>query len=280
MDALSKLIQQLSMRSEVFYSGQLCGVSSFSEPHRNQGHLHILRGGHLRLRDHKGRELEITEPSLVYFPLTVPHVIEGLSDGAHLVCSTIEYSEGKWELLFSALPDRIVIPFKTMPSLSPIMEALFIEAANADLGQQVILDKLSDVMMIMLFRHIVEQNLMKEGVLAGLSHPRLADALNMIHQLPYHPYSLEDLAEKCAMSRTVFIETFKKVVGMTPGNYIAHWRIGVAQSLILQGKPMHWVLDQVGYESYSGFTKVFRKITGLSPRNWIASKEETGRGEL
>lgn len=102
----------------------------------------------------------------------------------------------------------------------------------------------------------------------------------MIHQLPYHPYSLEDLAEKCAMSRTVFIETFKKVVGMTPGNYIAHWRIGVAQSLILQGKPMHWVLDQVGYESYSGFTKVFRKITGLSPRNWIASKEETGRGEL
>lgn len=215
MDALSKLIQQLSMRSEVFYTGQLCGTSSFGDDEKNQGHLHIVRDGKLILRDHKGKEMKVDEPSIVYFPQTVPHVIEGLSDGAQLVCSTIEYSEGKWELLFSALPDKIVIPFRTLPALSPIMEGLFLEAESAELGQQVILDKLSDVMMIMLFRHIVDSNLVKQGVLAGLSHPRLSEVLNMIHQLPYKAFTMEDMAEKGAMSRTVFIDTFKKVVGMT-----------------------------------------------------------------
>ncbi|MDP2574508.1 AraC family transcriptional regulator [Vibrio penaeicida] len=280
MDALSKLIQQLSMRSEVFYTGQLCGTSSFGDDEKNQGHLHIVREGKLILRDHKGKEMKVDEPSIVYFPQTVPHVIEGLSDGAQLVCSTIEYSEGKWELLFSALPDKIVIPFRTLPALSPIMEGLFLEAESAELGQQVILDKLSDVMMIMLFRHIVDSNLVKQGVLAGLSHPRLSEVLNMIHQLPYKAFTMEDMAEKGAMSRTVFIDTFKKVVGMTPGNYVAHWRIGAAQSLILQGKPMHWVLDHVGYESYSGFSKVFRKITGVSPRQWMALKKEADEREL
>ena len=117
-------------------------------------------------------------------------------------------------------------------------------------------------------------------MLAGRAENRRAEVEKRNNEGRDKELSMEEREEKGAMSRTVFIDTFKKVVGMTPGNYVAHWRIGAAQLLILQGKPMHWVLDHVGYESYSGFSKVFRKITGVSPRQWMALKKEADEREL
>lgn len=76
-----------------------------------------------------------------------------------------------------------------------------------------------------------------------------------------------------AMSRTQFIDTFKAVVGETPGDYVQKWRISVAQSLLLQRKPLNWVADEVGYSSYSGFSRAFHNISGMSPRQWLRDKQ-------
>jgi len=65
-------------------------------------------------------------------------------------------------------------------------------------------------------------------------------------------WSLEDLVATAGMSRT----------RLTPGSYLGEWRLGVAQSLLRQGKPVQLVSDVVGYGSASALSRAFRAHTG------------------
>lgn len=94
-----------------------------------------------------------------------------------------------------------------------------------------------------------------------------------IHQPPVRHFSINEMASLAAMSRTQFIEVFRQVVGDTPGDYVQKWRISVAQSFLLQNKPISWVSDEVGYSSYSGFSRAFHSVAGTSPRKWLHEKK-------
>lgn len=123
--------------------------------------------------------------------------------------------------------------------------------------------------MALIFRHLIEEQKINKGVFSALAHPRLASVVSAIHQLPARHYSVVEMASLAAMSRTQFIETFKREVGETPGDYVQKWRVSVAQSLLLQNKPINWVADEVGYTSYSGFSRAFQHVAGVSPRQWL-----------
>jgi len=47
------------------------------------------------------------------------------------------------------------------------------------------------------------------------------------------------------------------------------WRVGVAQSLLKQGKNVSIVANSVGYETASALARVFRKQTNMSPKEWL-----------
>ena len=128
--------------------------------------------------------------------------------------------------------------------------------------------------MALIFRYLIEEKQIEHGLFAALAHPRLAPVMTAIHQLPARHFHLNELASLAAMSRTQFIETFKQIVGETPGDYVQKWRVSVAQSLLLQNKPLNWVSDEVGYNSYSGFSRAFQNVSGMSPRQWMQSQKE------
>lgn len=272
MDLLSQLIEHFSIRAGVFYSGHLCGVSSIKEDKATKGHLHILKSGQLTMRDAHSKQLTIDQPCVIYLPKANPHVIEGLGKGAELVCATVEYRTGQVNPLLSALPSVIVIPLSAAPSFLPVIDVLFYESGEQAAGSQFLMDKLSDAMMALIFRHLIEQQQISNGLFAGLAHPRLANVMAAIHQLPPQAHTIEELAEIALMSRTHFIDSFKLTVGETPGDYSQKWRITVAQSMLMQKKPLNWVADEVGYDSYSGFSRAFRKVTGIAPRKWLKQK--------
>ncbi len=54
--------------------------------------------------------------------------------------------------------------------------------------------------------------------------------------MPARHFSIEQMASLAAMSRTQFIEAFKREVGETPGDYVQSIR-SVAHPLLLQNKP-------------------------------------------
>ncbi|NOH64379.1 AraC family transcriptional regulator [Vibrio sp. RE88] len=273
MDLLSQLMEHCSIRTGVFYSGHLCGVSSFNANPQNSGHLHVLQSGELTLNKAHSESRHIVEPSILYLPHGTTHAIEGVESGAELVCANVEYRVGQMNPLLSALPEVVVIPFSAAPSLIPVIDALFCESGNDVAGQQFLMDKLSDALMALIFRHLVEEKKIEQGLFAALAHPRLAAVVSAVHQLPARHFSLAELASVAAMSRTQFIDTFKAVVGETPGDYVQKWRVSVAQSLLLQRKPLNWVADEVGYSSYSGFSRAFHNFSGMSPRQWLRDKQ-------
>jgi AraC-like DNA-binding protein len=278
MDLLSQLMEHFSIRTGVFYSGNLCGVSSFKPQQGKEGHLHVLSAGELTLsRAHKENK-QLSQPCMVYLPNSTPHAIEGVGEGAELVCANVEYRAGQMNPLLSALPDVIVIPFEEAPNLIPVIEVLFRESGQASSGQQssgqqYLMDKLSDALMALIFRHLIEHQKIDKGVFSALAHPRLAPVVTAIHRLPARHLSVAEMASLAAMSRTQFIEAFKREVGETPGDYVQKWRISVAQSLLLQSKPINWVSDEVGYSSYSGFSRAFQHVSGVSPRQWLKEIE-------
>ncbi|MEZ9401556.1 cupin domain-containing protein [Vibrio cyclitrophicus] len=273
MDLLSQLMKHFSIRTGVFYSGNLCGVSSFKPRQGKEGHLHVLSAGKLTLsRAHKESK-QLSQPCMVYLPNSTPHAIEGVGEGAELVCANVEYRAGQMNPLLSALPDVIVIPFDEAPNLIPVIEVLFRESSQESSGQQYLMDKFSDALMALIFRHLIEQQKIDKGLFSALAHTRLAPVMNAIHRLPARHLSVAEMASLAAMSRTQFIEAFKREVGETPGDYVQKWRISVAQSLLLQSKPINWVSDEVGYSSYSGFSRAFQHVSGISPRQWLKEIE-------
>lgn len=273
MDLLSQLMKHFSIRTGVFYSGHLCGISSFQAEHHNRGHLHVLNAGDLILTSANEKDQKLTEPCIIYLPNNTPHRIEG-NEETELVCANVDYRGGQINPLLSVLPDVVVIPFNAVPSLTPVLDMLSSEARGNGIGQEFLLDKLSDTLMALIFRYLIEEKQIEHGLFAALAHPRLAPVMTAIHQLPARHFHLNELASLAAMSRTQFIETFKQAVGETPGDYVQKWRVSVAQSLLLQNKPLNWVSDEVGYNSYSGFSRAFQNVSGMSPRQWMQSQKE------
>jgi hypothetical protein len=63
-------------------------------------------------------------------------------------------------------------------------------------------------------------------------------------------------------------------MNLTPLAYLSEWRLGVAQSLLLKGKPLQLAADVVGYGSAGALSHAFRAQTGKPPTHWLRQHGE------
>ncbi|MGH9666063.1 MAG: helix-turn-helix domain-containing protein, partial [Bryobacteraceae bacterium] len=169
-----------------------------------------------------------------------------------------------------ALPEVLVVPLKSVEELEPAVKLLFAEAFGENDGRQAAVDRLAEYFFVLLLRTAMKSSLVKEGVLMGLADPRVANAIAAMHERPEHPWSLEELAEAAGMSRARFAVHFRRIVGVTPFDYLAGWRVGVAQALLKRGKALKIVAPSVGYASSTALTRAFRQRAGLPPTEWLS----------
>lgn len=88
--------------------------------------------------------------------------------------------------------------------------------------------------------------------------------------------SVEDLAEKYAISRRNFVRRFKKATQNTPLEYIQRVKIEAAKrNLESTQKNVNEVMYLVGYNDQKAFRTVFKRYVGLSP---VAYKTKYNRG--
>lgn len=273
MDSLSNVLSHFSLNANVFFSGNLCGMSDFDEPDEAIGHLHLLKSGKLTVKGQDGFIQVINKPSVMYFPRSTRHSLFADEEvGVDVVCARIKYQEGKNSPLLQALPYFLNFELTESDLLGQSAKWIFDEAFNERNGKQLIIDRLCDIFLINILRQILEQDSIKSGMMAGLAHPQLSKALVQLHDQPEQNWSLETMAETCAMSRSKFADLFKKVIEQTPSDYLTEWRISVAKKLILKNMGMDIVANQVGYENGSAFARVFRKKMGLSPKEWMTAQ--------
>jgi len=270
MDSLSSLFAQFTLSAQVFFTGRLCGLSGDHET-ETAGHLHILRRGTLHVERAEGPTLVLTEPSVLFYPRPRRHRFWAEeASGAEIVCARIEFGAEMRNPLVRGLPELLVVPLQAVKELAPAVELLFGEAFGEHPGRQAAVDRLAEYALVLLYRVAMRQHLIQGGVLMGLVDPRLAKAIAAMHERPEELWTLEALAETAGMSRARFAVHFRRVVGLTPFDYLTDWRIGLAQTLLKKGKPLKMVAPAVGYASSTALTRAFCQRVGMSPTEWAA----------
>lgn len=183
-----------------------------------------------------------------------------------MVCGTVAFAGGSHNPVARAMPSCLQVPIGADDALAATVQLLFAEALAVRCGRQIVVDRLFEVLLVHLSRWAMAQGAAEQGMLASLAHPQLRHALTAMHAAPADHWTLEALAAVAGMSRTRFAETFRDTVGATPADYLAAWRIAVAQDLLRRGRPLKLVAGEVGYDSPASFTRAFKARPGITPR--------------
>ncbi len=101
-------------------------------------------------------------------------------------------------------------------------------------------------------------------------HPRILRALSLVEEHYREDLSVADLANAANMSVSRFFPFFRKTVGMTPVEYINHYRINRAIILLMSSAAysVDEVSEMAGFQSSAYFRRVFKSHTGRSPRDY------------
>lgn len=270
-DRLDALLQRFSVRAQMFHSGPLCGAHVFPEV-GDYGQLHLVRRGPVQAHHGARRSVRIREPSLIFYPRPLRHrLITDADQGADLACANLSFNAGPLNPLAQALPDVVVLPLAELTDAQPLLDALFREAFTQACGRQHVVNRLFEVVIILILRHLMDRERINHGLLAGMADPRIAKALVAMHEGPGRAWPLEKLALQAGMSRSQFAAVFQDRVGIGPGEYLAKFRISIAQDMLRRGAPLKQVASDVGYGSAAALSRAFSAISGQSPRMWKTS---------
>jgi AraC-like DNA-binding protein len=266
-DRLQALFEHFAVSARTFNAGALCGINTV-ENDGTHGQLHLVRWGDVEVR--YGRNVaRVREPSLLLFPRPLAHrFITDEQRGADLVCAHLRFEGGAGNPIAASLPPFLCLPLAQLRGSEAVLELLFAEASAHYCGRQALLDRLFEVVLIQVLRHLMESGQARAGMLTGLSHPQLRKAIVAIHEEPQKEWSLEQLGARSGMSRSVFANAFRDTVGMTPGAYLQRWRIGLAQQALLRGQSLKHIAQDVGYGSEAALSRAFKAQSGKSPRAW------------
>jgi transcriptional regulator GlxA family with amidase domain len=107
------------------------------------------------------------------------------------------------------------------------------------------------------------------GWLAGARDPAVGQALCLFHQRPAHPWTLKELANAVALSRSALTERFGHFLGESPMAYLTNWRLQLgARALTSTNLSVAEVASQVGYESEASFNRAFKRRFQAPPARY------------
>jgi AraC-like DNA-binding protein len=137
-------------------------------------------------------------------------------------------------------------------------------------GGLLVAQHLAHMMLVQAIRlHLESDSRGGVGWLFALADKQLSAAMQAMHGDPARDWTLQMLAERAGMSRTIFASRFKETVGSTVMDYLSRWRMLLAgDKLTNSHTPISTIALELGYESESAFSKAFRRVMGCSPRQY------------
>ena len=184
-------------------------------------------------------------------------------------------------LLVSLLPQLVHV--RGEHRLATLVQLVMDESRARRPGREVILAHLMEVLLIEALRSTAEknadngkENLAAPGLLRGLADDRLAAALRCMHDDMARAWTVAELAQQSALSRSAFFERFSRAVGVAPMEYLLAWRMACAKDLLRrkEGGGIAAVAGRVGYGSASAFSVAFARHVGMPPARYARGQME------
>jgi AraC-like DNA-binding protein len=155
----------------------------------------------------------------------------------------------------------------------PVVPLLAAEIVKDDPGQEAVLDRLLDLLLIAVLRaHFARPESGGPDWFRAHADPVVGHALRLMHHNPAHPWTLASLASETHVSRAAFARRFHDLVGEPPMAFLTEWRIALAADLLREpGATIGSVADQVGYGSPFALSTAFKRLRGVSPQQHRAA---------
>jgi AraC-like DNA-binding protein len=199
----------------------------------------------------------------------------GVTEGARYIAGGhFALTGGHAEMLLQSLPPIVHIRREAdKAAMRWSLERMREELRDPQPGGSLIAQQLAYTMLIQALRlHLADAASAGPGWLSALSDKHMSIAITGMHNDPGYPWTLQALAERVGMSRSVFALRFHETVGATPMEYLTRWRMLLAADRLKNSSDgLSAIAQSLGYESESAFSKAFRRVMGRSPRQYTRS---------
>jgi AraC-like DNA-binding protein len=168
--------------------------------------------------------------------------------------------------LLGALPSLAVLPADAWDS--PLIGLLADEIARDDPGQEAVLDRLLDLLLIAAVRAWFAR---PEGEppawYRAHSDPVVGHALRLLQNDPARHWTVASLAAETGVSRAALARRFTELVGEPPMRFLTGWRLALAADLLREpDATIGSVAEQIGYGSPFALSAAFKRERGISPQ--------------
>jgi AraC-like DNA-binding protein len=160
-----------------------------------------------------------------------------------------------------------------MRRFASLLSAFGEEALGDRPGRSLLLDRMLEILLIEALRYrSATLPGSDRGLLAGLADPKIGKSLRLMHADAQRPWTVATLAAEIGMSRSAFAARFTHIIGVSPIDYLANWRITLAKAALASSTlPMTEIAEIAGYQSVSAFSTGFKRATGFSPKFYAQS---------
>ena len=167
--------------------------------------------------------------------------------------------------LLDALPPQLVL--RSDEWQTPVLGLLADEMLRDDAGQDAVLDRLLDLLLIHAVRaYLIRRAPNTPGWFRAQSDPVAGPAVRLLQDDPAQAWTLASLARQTRVSRATLARRFTEVVGQPPMEFLTEWRLTLAADLILDpAETIASVAGKVGYGSGYALSNAFKRVRGITP---------------
>jgi len=284
------LLSSLEVQSSLYHLGQYCGNWTASTSGRARASFHLILHGRCRADIASGQESHtLSAGDGIFFLRDIAHVLTPLQpsaaagagaacgpmqplsprqpDGTGLACGFFQFRPGLADLLADTLPDYLLLRAddERFRAARGVFDLILDETARAPSASPVVLERLTDLLIFFMLRHLAIQDRQAHGLFVLARDPAMAGLLQAILAEPAAPWSMQDMADRVHMSKATFHRRFTLQSGTTPAQLLQLLRMRVARRLLDQGMGIQETAERVGYQSQAAFSRVFQRTEGMAP---------------
>jgi AraC-like DNA-binding protein len=171
-------------------------------------------------------------------------------------------------LLLGALPGVIALSADSWHC--PFLDLLSAEIIKDEPGQELVLDRLLDLVLIAALRAwLAGPEAQAPAWYRARGDAVVGAAIGLLQEHPARPWTVASLAAAVGVSRAVLARRFTDLVGAAPMTYLAQWRLALAADLLREpSTTISKVAREVGYSTPFALSAAFKRVRGVTPREY------------
>lgn len=180
------------------------------------------------------------------------------------------YPDGTWR---DGLLDSLMREWERCQTPTLIWQIPGFLLSGLQYAQQSALSRVSRQLMLeglilQLFGHglsVCQDESAKHVAPAGGEQQRLERVRRLLEQSPENDYTLNELAQRAAMSSSSLRSKFRQAYGCSVFDYLRDCRLARARGYLLEGYSVQQAAWMSGYQHATNFSTAFRRRYGISP---------------